>query len=150
MARSLRCGRHQGRHRRSSSLFRHTPTARANSRATETPHLSHLEKYEEITPSLRVSPWPEAFAAVATKVATDAAAHSSATRLPHAQTPVPRRRRICQYLEAWRRHHPSSGEPGTPPTHGADPHGPHFLNPSRCTTVAKRGRWRALSHSVMA
>ena len=91
-----------------------------------------------------------AFAAVATKVATDAAAHSSAARLPHAQTPVPRRRRIFQYLQALRRHDLSSWEPGTPPTHGADPHGPHFLNPSRCTTVAKRGRWRALSHSVMA
>ena len=43
-----------------------------------------LRKYEEMAPSPPESSWPEAFAAVVIKIATDAAARSSASRLTSA------------------------------------------------------------------
>ena len=112
-----------------------------------------LRKYEEMAPSPPESSWPEAFAAVVIKIATDAAARSSASRLTPAARISSRAAEPLQ-LSIPRNMAPASSklwESGTPPTHGADSHGPHFLNPSRCTTLShKKGWWRALCHSVMA
>ena len=88
-----------------------------------------------MAPSPPESPWLEAFAAVATYAAArPAASRLTSARVGFCAAEPPH----LSLLETWRRHHPSSAKPGTPPTPGADSHGPHFLNSSRCITVAKK------------